>query len=48
MNETLMALKGVKVGLSTHPEKLTGITVILFDEDFPMAYKSYDSIRTLV
>lgn len=40
-NKTLTALKGVKVGHSTHSDKLTGTTVILFDKDFPMAYKSY-------
>lgn len=41
MNNTLTALKGVKVGHSTHLDKLTGTTVVLFDKDFPMAYKSY-------
>ena len=41
MNNTLTALKGVKVGHSTHLDKLTGTTVVIFDKDFPMAYKSY-------
>ncbi len=40
-NETLTSLKGVRVGHSTHLDKLTGTTVVLFDKDFPMAYKSY-------
>lgn len=41
MNNTLTALKGVKVGHSTHEDKLTGTTVVLFDHDYPMAYKTY-------
>ena len=41
MNNTLTALKGVKVGHSTHLDKLTGTTVVLFENDSPMAYKSY-------
>jgi L-aminopeptidase/D-esterase-like protein len=41
MNTTLTALKGVKVGHSTHLDKLTGTTVIIFDKDLPVAYKSY-------
>lgn len=41
MNHTLTALKGVKVGHSTHLDKLTGTTVVLFKNDFPMAYKSF-------
>lgn len=41
MNNTLTGLKSVKVGHSTHLDKLTGTTVVLFDKDFPMAYKSY-------
>lgn len=40
-NITLTALKGVKVGHSTHLDKLTGTTVVIFDSDYPMAYKSY-------
>jgi L-aminopeptidase/D-esterase-like protein len=40
-NNTLTALQGVKVGHSTHIDKLTGCTVILFEKDFPVAYKSY-------
>lgn len=40
-NITLTALKGVKVGHSTHLDKLTGTTVVIFDGDYPMAYKSY-------
>ena len=39
-NETLTALKGVQVGHSTHPEKLTGCTVILFEGVYPVAYVS--------
>lgn len=41
MNKTLTALTGVKVGHSTHLDKLTGCTVILFDKPYPVAYKSY-------
>lgn len=40
-NVTLTALKGVKVGHSTHLDKLTGTTVVLFDNHFPIAYKTY-------
>ena len=40
-NKTLTSLKGVKVGHSTHLDKLTGCTVVLFDNPYPMAYKSY-------
>ncbi len=40
-NQTLTALKTVKVGHSTHLDKLTGCTVVLFDKPFPVAYKSY-------
>lgn len=40
-NKTLTALKGVKVGHSTHLDKLTGCTVVLFDKPYPVAYKSY-------
>ena len=40
-NKTLTALKGVKVGHSTHTDKLTGCTVVLFDKPYPIAYKSY-------
>ena len=40
-NITLTSLKGVKVGHSTHLDKLTGTTVVLFDKDYPMAYKTY-------
>ncbi len=40
-NRTLTALSGIKVGHSTHPEALTGCTVILFDKPYPVAYKSY-------
>ncbi len=38
MNKTLTALKGVRVGHSTHLNKLTGTTVVLFENDFPMSY----------
>lgn len=41
MNKTLTALKGVKVGHSTHLDKLTGCTTVLFDKPYPVAYKSY-------
>ncbi len=41
MNQTLTALKGVKVGHSTHLDKLTGCTFVLFDGFFPTAYKAY-------
>lgn len=40
-NNTLTALKGVKVGHSTHLDKLTGCTVIVFDEPYQVAYKAY-------
>lgn len=40
-NNTLTALKGVKVGHSTHLDKLTGCTVILFDKQYPVAYAAY-------
>lgn len=41
MNNTLTALKGVIVGHSTHMERLTGCTAVLFDSFYPVAYKSY-------
>ncbi len=41
MNNTLTVLNGIKVGHSTHLDKLTGTTVIIFDKDLPVAYKSY-------
>lgn len=41
MNNTLTALKGVKVGHSTHTDRLTGCTVVLFDSLYKVAYKSY-------
>jgi L-aminopeptidase/D-esterase-like protein len=41
MNNTLTSIKGVKVGHSTHLDKLTGCTVVLFDKPYPIAYKSY-------
>lgn len=44
MNSTLTALKGVQVGHASHPEQLTGCTVILFDKDFPVAYKAYGGV----
>ena len=40
-NKTLTALKGVKVGHSTHLDKLTGCTLVVFDGWYPTAYKSY-------
>lgn len=41
MNNTLTALKGVKVGHATHIDKLTGCTVILFDKPCSVAYNAY-------
>lgn len=41
MNNTLTALNGVRVGHSTHLDKLTGCTVIVFDKPMTVAYKSY-------
>jgi L-aminopeptidase/D-esterase-like protein len=40
-NRTLTALPGVRVGHTTHIDKLTGCTVICFDERTPVAYQSY-------
>lgn len=40
-NNTLTALKGVKVGHATHLDKLTGCTAIIFDEEYPAAYQGY-------
>ena len=40
-NNTLTALSGVQVGHSTHQDKLTGCTFVLFDKPYPVAYKSY-------
>ena len=40
-NNSLTALKGVRVGHATHLDKLTGCTVVLFDKAYPVAYKSY-------
>lgn len=41
MNKTLTALTGVQVGHSTHPDKLTGCTFILFGKELPISYVSY-------
>lgn len=41
MNNSLTALAGVQVGHSTHLDKLTGCTFVLFDKPYPVAYKSY-------
>lgn len=41
MNNTLTALNGVRVGHSTHPDILTGTTVVLFDKPYSVAYKGY-------
>lgn len=41
MNNTLTALKGIKVGHATHPEHLTGCTVVLFDRGLPVSYTSH-------
>jgi L-aminopeptidase/D-esterase-like protein len=40
MNSTLTALGGVRVGHATHPDQLTGCTVVLFDKDLPVSYVS--------
>lgn len=40
-NNTLTALKGVKVGHATHLDKLTGCTAIIFDKSYPAAYQGY-------
>ena len=42
-NKTLTALPGVRVGHSTHLEKLTGATVILFDQPYTVAYQAFGS-----
>lgn len=41
MNNTLTALSGIKVGHSTHLDKLTGCTVVLFDKPCTVGYKAY-------
>jgi L-aminopeptidase/D-esterase-like protein len=41
MNNTLTSLNGVRVGHSTHLDKLTGCSVVLFDKPYPVAYKAY-------
>lgn len=40
-NNTLTALSGVRVGHSTHPDMMTGCTLVLFDKGYPAAYKAY-------
>jgi L-aminopeptidase/D-esterase-like protein len=40
-NNTLTALNGIKVGHSTHLDKLTGCTLVMFNRALPVAYKSY-------
>lgn len=40
-NNTLTALRGVKVGHATRKNELTGCTFVLFDRPFPVAYKAY-------
>lgn len=40
-NKTLTVLEGVRVGHHTQTDKLTGATVVTFDRDLPVAYKSY-------
>lgn len=40
-NNTITSLSGVRVGHSTHIDKLTGCTVILFDKPYTVAYKAY-------
>jgi len=41
VNNTLTALKGVRVGHATHLDKLTGCTFVLFDKEYPSAYQGY-------
>lgn len=41
MNNTLTALKNVRVGHATYPDKLTGCTYIHFDTPYPTAYVGY-------
>ncbi len=41
VNNTLTALKGVRVGHATHLDKLTGCTFVLFDKEHPSAYQGY-------
>lgn len=41
INNTLTALKGVKVGQSTYLDKLTGCTAVMFDKPYSVAYKGY-------
>ncbi|MGD8373549.1 MAG: P1 family peptidase [Candidatus Woesebacteria bacterium] len=41
MNNTLTALKGVRVGHATFVNDLTGCTVVVFDKDYPVAYAAY-------
>lgn len=41
MNNTLTALHGVRVGHSTHLDKLTGCTAIIFDKPYSVAFKAY-------
>lgn len=40
-NNTITALKGVRVGHATHLDKLTGCTAIIFDKEYPAAYQGY-------
>lgn len=40
MNNSITCLKGVKVGHASNSESLQGVTVILFDAPYPVAYKS--------
>lgn len=40
-NRTLTALKGVKVGHSTHKDKLAGCTAVLFNKALPVGYSCY-------
>ena len=40
-NDTLTALPGVRVGHSSHPEAMTGCTVVRFDHDIPVACALY-------
>lgn len=40
-NATLTALKGVRVGHAGDTNALTGITVVVFDRDFPVATRCY-------
>lgn len=41
MNQTLTALDGVKVGHASQHDDLTGVTIVVFDRDLPIATRCY-------